>query len=98
MEPAGGCALASAAGLRGESTGKSDDSQRKVSCGMNGTFAGSGLSASYIGRAAYSFKAGRVVDMYFLSVDSQRDEKPEHETHAQHTQGQHGVDRGTRNC
>lgn len=92
------CTLVSAAGLRRESSSKYYDSHRNVSCGINRTFAGSGLFARYIGRVPYSFKADRVLDTYFLSVDSQCDEKLDHETHAQDTQDQHGVDRWTRNC
>src|SRR5450755_1290826 len=98
MKPVGSFAVASALGVRSESTGKSDDSHRKVRCGINSPFTGSWLLASHIGRVAFSFRADRVVDTYFLPVDSQRDEKPNHETHAQHTQGQHGVGRGNRNC
>src|SRR5690348_8139266 len=98
MERVSGCALASVVGFRSEGTSKSDDSHKNISCRIDGTMAGSWRFVSYIVPVAHPFKADRVVDSYFLSIGSQRNKKPDHKTHTQRTQRQHGVNRDTRNC
>ena len=97
MEPGEGCVLAFTAGLCRESGSESDNSHRKVRCRIEGILSGSSLLVDYISRAPNFFRASRVPGG-LLSVESQGDEKQDHETYTQDTEGKHDVNLWTRNC
>jgi hypothetical protein len=93
MEPGEACVLAFAGGLCRESASESDNSHREVRCRIEGILSGSSL---LIYRVPYFFRPSWAPGG-LLSVDSQSDEKQDHETYTQDTHEKHDVGRRTRN-